>query len=89
MVLMRQVALRLTKGKPAEPGRFPGQVLLPRMCFRPNMEGQGERLGRIWRPLCWLLAACTKCLERGNSDGALYLNLHNSARCTAVGLLDS
>ncbi|KAL4420139.1 hypothetical protein ABPG77_010355 [Micractinium sp. CCAP 211/92] len=43
MVLMRQVALRLTKGKPAEPGRFPGQVLLPRMCFRPNMEGQGKK----------------------------------------------
>lgn len=42
MVLMRQLALRLTKGKPAEPGRFPGQVVLPRMCFRPNMEGQGE-----------------------------------------------
>ncbi|KAL4458690.1 hypothetical protein ABPG75_013555 [Micractinium tetrahymenae] len=43
MVLLRQIALRLTKGKPAEPGRFPGQVVLPRMCFRPNMQGQGKK----------------------------------------------
>lgn len=42
MVLLRQIALRLTKGKPQEPGRFPGQVVLPRILFKPNMEGQSE-----------------------------------------------
>ena len=38
LVLLRQIAGRLTRGKPLEPGRFPGQVVLPRLCFRPNME---------------------------------------------------
>ena len=48
LVLLRQIAGRLTRGKPLEPGRFPGQVVLPRLCFRPNMEQSEHR----WRACC-------------------------------------
>jgi hypothetical protein len=47
MAQMRQIAARLLKGKeqPAELGRFPGQVVLPRLCFRPtNLQQQAKRL---------------------------------------------
>lgn len=48
MVQLRQISGRLLKGKEQAPelGRFPGQVVLPRLCFRPtNLQQQGERGG--------------------------------------------
>lgn len=45
MAQMRLITARLLKGKeqPPELGRFPGQVVLPRLCFRPtNLQQQGE-----------------------------------------------
>lgn len=44
MVLVRQIADRLTKGKPQQPGSFPGSVMLPRI-FRPDTQ-KGAWRGR-------------------------------------------
>lgn len=50
MVQLRLISGRLLKGKEQAPelGRFPGQVVLPRLCFRPtNLQQQGETRGRV------------------------------------------
>lgn len=60
MVQLRQISGRLLKGKEQAPelGRFPGQVVLPRLCFRPtNLQQQGElaggrRVGAVGAPAC-------------------------------------
>ncbi len=53
MVQLRLISGRLLKGKEQAPelGRFPGQVVLPRLCFRPtNLQQQGETQGsRGWK----------------------------------------
>ena len=39
LVALHQITLRLTRGKPLQDlGRFPGQVVLPKKFFKPNMQ---------------------------------------------------
>ncbi len=70
LLLLKQISMRLTKGKPAEPAHFPGQVVLPKLIFRPNLQqrewlssgGHHSRtcyahFGFVLRLLLWLLVA--------------------------------
>lgn len=45
LLLIKAIADRVCSGKfnAAAIARFPGQVVLPRMCFRPNLGDQSER----------------------------------------------
>lgn len=67
LMLAKAIADRLRGGKGggAEPARFPGQVVLPRMCFRPNLGDRSEWLGRVLGRL-WLLAVLHGWLPRGH-----------------------
>ena len=75
LVLLRQIAGRLTRGKPLEPGRFPGQVVLPRLCFRPNMEQSERRLLAGWPGLIGLLLG---------RSGEPYLPPQHTCWCTTA-----
>lgn len=65
LLLAKAIADRLRGGKgaaDAEPARFPGQVVLPRMCFRPNLGDRSEWRGGRRR---WRWRACVGGLVQG------------------------
>jgi hypothetical protein len=45
LMLLKQIADRLTGGKALEPARFPGQIVLPRLCYKFNAAHQREWAG--------------------------------------------
>ena len=71
LMLLKQISMRLTKGKPAEPGHFPAQVVLPKLIFRPNLQQREQGPGQHARatPSC-SPAGCPSCIPSSKYSAA-------------------
>lgn len=56
-MLLKQIADRLTNGKALEPARFPGQIVLPRLCYKYNAAHQREWAGSSAVSIGWPAAS--------------------------------